>query len=713
MSQSLLPGRARGLRLALGLLLCASAAPFAAGCSGDDKITPTETDASVGADSGGGRDGGAIFPDSGISNPGGLSVSRVVPGNGPFTGGTRAVVRGSGFTGESVVTFDGRMVQPADTELLDPGRLRVVVPAGDVGPADVAVTVGDATATAPAAYVYDAIYVDPDSGSIAGGTLVNVVGSGTAFTDGDTVRFGRSLCTGVSIVSPTRITCQTPPGAPGSVDVTVIRGADGAETTAVDGFTYYDTSDPYGGGLGGGPISGTINLTVLDATSGLPVDGAFSIVGEVLTTPYQGLTNTMGQISFSGPDLMGRQTITVAKHCYEKTSFVSFDARDVTIFLVPWMDPMCGMGMPPPPGRGRNGSFVEGELIWRGPMEFGPNPWANIPPPRTNEVKVAYVYGTQANVRAPNPDPASGGAIQRVLETPLGMRGYPYRIFVRPSGMAVYALAGLENTVTGEFFPYVMGVARNVLAGPGETVRNVDIVMEIPLDHAVDVNVSGLPMAVRTGPDRFKTTADIDLGGEGVIVRQVADPTSATGMRPIDEVRQRRNDRPFRFTSQPALLGALSDGRYRFEAGWYTGDFDSQPYTVMVRNGVSDVSSAVEMNGFLGIPQPVAPAYGERLPDDRMLRWMNDGPDPDFYVVLMVGGDGNPAWRHFTPGDTREAPIPDLSTVPGIDDISSGFITWVVFSVRSPGFRFDEFRYSDLVDQYWSHWAVDYFLAQR
>jgi len=170
---------------------------------------------------------------------------------------------------------------------------------------------------------------------------------------------------------------------------------------------------------------------------------------------------------------------------------------------VPPADMRCGG---PPSGRGRNGSFVEGELVWRGPNEFGPNPWSNIPPARMNEVNVAYVYGTQVDVRTPNPDPALGGAIQRVVETPLGMRGYPYRIFVRPSGMAVYALAGLENTVTAEFIPYVMGVARNVLAGPGETVSNIDVVMDIPLDHSVDVRLSGLPMAARTGPDRFKAT---------------------------------------------------------------------------------------------------------------------------------------------------------------------------------------------------------------
>ena len=44
-------------------------------------------------------------------------------------------------------------------------------------------------------------------------------------------------------------------------------------------------------------------------------------------------------------------------------------------------------------------------------------------------------------------------------------------------------MAGLQNTVTREFLPYVMGVARNVLTGPGEEVENVDIIMNIPLDH--------------------------------------------------------------------------------------------------------------------------------------------------------------------------------------------------------------------------------------
>jgi len=91
------------------------------------------------------------------------------------------------------------------------------------------------------------------------------------------------------------------------------------------------------------------------------------------------------------------------------------------------------------------------------------------------------------------------------------------------------------------------------------------------------------------------------------------------------------------------------------------------------------------MGNFLGIPQATSPGLGERLPADRTLRWSADGPDPDLHIVLMVGADGNPAWRMFLPGNVREAPIPDLSGIPEITDIPSGFLTWGVFAVSIPG----------------------------
>lgn len=664
------------------------------------------------------RDGGDGFDDGGTGiGQMDLVLDRVVPGHGPFTGGNTVVLRGSGFDDLAQVTFGGRDVQPADHRLIDDRRLAVVVPAGEVGPVDVTITVAGETVALTNGYIYDSIFVEPDAGSVSGGTFVTITGSGTRFATGDTVTFGRGSCTDVDVVSETVITCRTPASPAGNVDVTVIDAEDASETIAENAYNYYDSSDPTGGGLGGGPIEGTINITVINAGTGMPVPDAYAIVGEDMSTGHQGLTDVLGQVTFSGPDILPPATVHISKFCFERTSVVAFDARDVTVFLVPWMDPMCGEGGGPPPGgRGRNGSTIFGELVWHGPNEMGPNEWANVPEPRDGWVRVAYVHTTSiqefAISRNPgyaNPDPGAGGMVNRVLETPTGRLGYPYSIFARPAGLAVYALAGLENLTDGRFIPYVMGVARNVLAGPGEAVMGVDVVMNIPLDHYLEVEITELPAESGTSPgnpDRFRLRADVDLGGEGVIVPFV------NGVD-VDEVRRRDASRAIRFVSQPALSGALADGRYRVETGWFTGDFDAPPYSIVAQTGITAVDSTLVMGGFLGIPQPTAPGNGELLPADRVLRWTADGAEPDLHMIIMLDPTGNPAWRMFVPGNVNEAPIPDLSSIDGLDDIGSGFLAWAVFSISIPGFDFDELSYRHLNTRYWDAWSSETFTAQR
>lgn len=663
-------------------------------------------------------DAGSVVPDSAADAPAALPVvlQRVQPDHGPFIGGTEVVLRGSGFIEANwiagcestdtcgTVTFGGLAVQEADIEFVDAYRIKVVVPAGMVGPADVNLTQPGSDVVLPGGFTYDAFYVTPNLGAVSGGTFVNLIGDGTAFAEGMTVKLGALDCTDLAIVSENRATCRTPASPPGTVDVQLTY-PDSTEIVVEDGFTYYDAADPFGGGLGGGAITGTVNITAVNAMTGGPVDGAFAIVGEDFETPYQGLTDAAGQITFSGADLEAPLTVHLAKFCFEKASFVAIDAANVTVFMTPWMDPSCGMGMGGGGGRGREGAVISGELVWYGPNENGPNPWLNIPEPRANEIKVAYVYTTQASADSGNPDPAAAGD-PRVLEAEVGSLGYSYSLFARPAGLAVYALAGLENTLTLEFTPYVMGVARNVLAGPGESIRDINIYMDIPLDHVLDVELAGLPGASSGGPNRYKVTANIDLGGEGVIVRMVNDV-------PIDELRGTSASRAYRFTAQPSLDSSLSDGRYTITAGWYTSEYDSPPETVRVMRGVSDVASTVVVDDFIGVPRPVSPADGDGIARDRMLRWTTTGDAPDFFVLQLIGGDGNPAWTHIAPGTVNEAPVPDFDVIEGLDDIAGGSVTWIIQAVSKEGFDYSRFTYRDLNQDEWSAYSLDYFTIQQ
>ena len=77
--------------------------------------------------------------------------------------------------------------------------------------------------------------ISPAAGSVSGGTEVTIAGA--EFATGATVTFGGVSATEIVVVSATEITCVTPAGAAGAVDV-VITNTDTGTVTEVDGFTY-------------------------------------------------------------------------------------------------------------------------------------------------------------------------------------------------------------------------------------------------------------------------------------------------------------------------------------------------------------------------------------------------------------------------------------------------------------------------------------------
>jgi hypothetical protein len=165
---------------------------------------------------------------------------------------------------------------------VDSTTLLATTPAGTAGARDVVVTNPDAQAdTLTGGFTYIADPVDPPSeptvvsllpvtGTREGGTEVTI--TGTNFEAGATVLFGALEAANVSVDSATTITCDTPPGPVGDVNVTVTN-TDTGTATLIDGFEYLaipriDTVNPATGPLSGGT---TITITGVDFITGCTV----------------------------------------------------------------------------------------------------------------------------------------------------------------------------------------------------------------------------------------------------------------------------------------------------------------------------------------------------------------------------------------------------------------------------------------------------------
>lgn len=639
-----------------------------------------------------------------------LRVDYLDPDHGPFRGGTEVLVRGRGFAEGMTVLIGGRMVEPLDLQIIDDRRALIVTPAGDPGDADVEVWANGTSATLPAGFRYESIYVEPASGAIAGGTWVVIQGFGTDFRDGDQVTFDGVPLVGTTVVNPQQITGFTPAGVAGSVDVTIT--GPGGVVTAEDAFTYTSTADPFFGGLGGGPIMGTVNIIVLDAMTRDGIDGAFVSVNDPTTSPFTGTTDPFGAITFSDPGFVGPITVTAAKDGYDRSSFVTFDAQDVTIFLVPKPDPNPG---PLPPGRAAGTIF--GHILFGDATGIGVPTWDLVPEPRTpTERKQARVFTTFRDPFSGNPDPGEGSIVEYVAD---GRIAWDFWITARPAALAVVAVAGLYDEALdpdgdgplppGRFQPFAMGAARGVLVGPGEAVTDVAVLIDRPLDTAIHVTLANPPPLGTPGfygPTEYQAQAFIDLGGEGVIALPGNRATFPAGAltAPIP--------------AQASLGGSIGDATYTIFAGAYSAS-GANPYSVRVLRGVgaTELGAPVVVDGFLGVPRPFdPPMWG--IATSMHLAWYPEGAttgEATFVLHrLQDSTDGASLWRLYTSGDVLDVPLYDLVSTGGIAPLPATptYVYWTIFEVAIPGLSFDHFNFGHLNANYWSAYAADVLVVQ-
>lgn len=272
------------------------------------------------------------------------TLSAISPAGGPVGGGTTITLTGTGFIAGTTVTIGGNACTAVN--VVSTTELTCLTPGGDLGVQDVVLTTSQGAVTEPGGFTYVGVptiaTVSPDGGPLAGGTSITL--SGTGFVAGSTVTVGGAPCTPVVVTSSVELSCTSPSGAEGAVDVVVSTPAGTA--TADDAFTYsavpsVTTIAPSGGPTAGGTeitISGdgflpgttvdvggnactsvvVVSLTEITCTTPAGTSGPQDVVVTSTegpgTTPggflYAGIPTITG-ISPAGGDVGGGTTVTI------------------------------------------------------------------------------------------------------------------------------------------------------------------------------------------------------------------------------------------------------------------------------------------------------------------------------------------------------------------------------------------------------------------
>ncbi len=658
------------------------------------------------------RDGGGADAGPGDAPAAAFTVQYADPDHGPFRGGTITTIRGNGFRNTDEVWIGVRRV--SEQRFVDSRRYEVTTPPGDPGLATIEVRRSGDSAERAGAFTFDAVAIDPPSGSVAGGTFVTITGFGTGFDASTVVRFDGLPLSAVTVENGQRLTGYTPPGIAGDADVDVLSPSG---LVHVDrGYAYVTTGDSFSGGFSGGPLAGTLNVVIIDQWTKDGIPDAFVAVGDPGTTAYRGTTNALGEITFSGPDLLGPVVVTAWAADHEVGTFHCVDSENLSIWLRSPLPPPSGG----PPPIGTSGARIRGSVMFGEATGLGSPYWHLVPEPRTpTERKRIYVTSASGGLTGqPNPPLAP------IDYTGPDRLAWTYEVAARPGALAVVAVAGLYDPArdpdgqgNAGFEPFALGVARGVLVGPGEDKTGVDIVVNIPLDAALRIQLAQPPPLNTpgfTGPTQYRLRGGVDLGGEGIahFGKHGLSPVSVPEWIYPGEYIFPAGDDAVTITDVPALVRAVADGSYGMHVGAYSQSGGS-PYSVRIVRGILDGSAPIVVDGFLGVPRAIDPPPSG-LGSGRRVEFAPEGATtgvPTFHLHMLSDDLGNPVWRGITCGGMHQIALPDLSTIGVSWPPPSRTLSWTIWSITGPG-PYPQFTYRWLGQSYWRAYASASFAAQ-
>lgn len=499
-----------------------------------------------------------------------LRIDAITPETAGPAGGSAITLTGAGFTADTVVHIGGQPAVVADGELVE-GELSVKMPPVVPGRVDVVVHESGRSAVAAAAFEIQSsagpelLAVQTEDGAWAGGRLIRLFGRGFAAWADPDILIDDRLMPRVEIIDDATIHVRSPKG-----------GLLGAVTVDADiaGLMpmVHDLFDPTAGfgGTHGGPIPEALNVTVLDATNRQPVDEAFVILWDELDTPYQGLTDERGQITFSDPFFGEPQMVTAAKSQFTTASIVDFDARNATLLLIPLTSSPPAPGGPGPGPQPLPDGTLAGDLVvdekhmlippgkCDPKLESGGTilPGSNICNECTDDDDCSGAgarcvdigdEGKRCTTECETDDDCPSGfsctgvgfgriqclpspgekafwcgtTIPDVFSRSPSMFGDfadsldEYTFTTEPGEHAVVCMGGYRDPDTLVFTPLLMGVRRHVFTMPGDVVGAQDVVLDIPLTQTLRLRLDDPP----SGPgkaNQHRVDIFIDLGSDGV-----------------------------------------------------------------------------------------------------------------------------------------------------------------------------------------------------
>lgn len=632
------------------------------------------------------------------------AVLGIDPPHGPFVGGTLTMIRGSGFESDARVWFGDVEVPSQDVTPVDPQRIQVITPPGAAGAVELRVQNGDARSTRaslPGGFTYDRFFAAPSSGPTSGGTIITIEGDHTDWDEDTTVEIDRKPCAELTLLSPEKLTCATPPSDAGAKVVSVISGDEREDV--LDGFTYGNSDDGFRGGLSGQPLSKQLTVLAFDNVEGHALPGVAVLVGDDVDSGEVKYTDSSGVVTFSG-ELGKKRSVTLALKCFQPVTFYDVPVDRVTAYLDPVLSPACAEFGPIPVGGGTPGvgSSISGEVVWPLDGELRRRGWSNVPAPDGDtEREVAYVLRLSDRPDATFDLPSMGSAVTRDAA---GALGYKFYKATSPGNFTLYTLAGIEDTSKSPrtFTAYAMGLLRGVAVKPRQSSQEVYIEVDIPLDHALSLTLDP-PTAGPRGPDRIRASVAVQVEAQGYALfpsGNVAHNLPAAT--------------DFSFVGLPPLVGALTGMQYVLSARAVTGASEGQPLSAIGSFSTTTTGKQLDLGGFVPLPVLTAPAKNTTWDMGSLtLEQASGGQSVELTVIRVRGGKGLYEWTLVAPGRRAQLTLPNLGRLAPDAALPVGSTEIETTLAHIENFDYGSLRYRQLTSRGWNAYATDTHLTQH